>query len=137
MSCLCILGVESINITSLSREHVTHALYICYMTMSCICLSLIKFMLCYVMLCYFLNNFNHSTAIMVNVFHSQTFILFQSHFRVENIHIYLLSVYPVKTNHKRLQDQHSIHSHKTILNKHGASTPYVLIYPSICILNFW
>ena len=43
-------GVESINITSLSREHVTHALYICYMTMSCICLSLIKFMLCYAML---------------------------------------------------------------------------------------
>ena len=45
-----ILGVESINITSLSREHVTHALYKRYMTMSCICLSLIKFMLCYVML---------------------------------------------------------------------------------------
>ena len=36
-------------ITSFSREHVTHALYICYMTMSCICLSLIKFMLCYVL----------------------------------------------------------------------------------------
>ena len=52
MSCLCIFGVESRNITSLSREHVTHALYICYMTMSCLCLSLIKFMLCYVMLCY-------------------------------------------------------------------------------------
>ena len=50
LSCLCISGVESINITSISREHVTHALYICYMTMSCIGLSLIKFMLCYVML---------------------------------------------------------------------------------------
>ena len=47
MSCLCIFGVESINITSLSREHVSHALYICYMTMSCIGLSLIKFMLLY------------------------------------------------------------------------------------------
>ena len=34
---MCIFGVESINITSLSREHVTHALYTCYMTMSCIC----------------------------------------------------------------------------------------------------
>ena len=50
MPCLCIFGVESVNITSLSREHVTHALYICCTTMSCICLSLIKFMLCYVML---------------------------------------------------------------------------------------
>ena len=47
MSCLCIFGVESINITSLSREHVSHALYICHMTMSCIGLSLIKFMLLY------------------------------------------------------------------------------------------
>ena len=47
MSCLCIFGVESINITSLSREHVSHALYMSYMTMSCIGLSLIKFMLLY------------------------------------------------------------------------------------------
>ena len=50
MSCLCIFGIESINITSLSGEHVTHALNICYMTMSGIGLGLIKFMLCYVML---------------------------------------------------------------------------------------
>ena len=47
---LRICRVDHINITSLSREHVTHALYICYMTMSCICLSLIEFMLCNVVL---------------------------------------------------------------------------------------
>ena len=51
--CLCIFGVESINITSLSREHVTHALYLLYddelyMLKS----NKIYVMLCYVMLCY-------------------------------------------------------------------------------------
>ena len=54
---LCTFGNESKKRVSRELERVTHGLYICYMTMSCICLSIIK---SYVMLCHV--GFCHSTG---------------------------------------------------------------------------